>query len=96
MHKKIGRRNLFAAECENVGFSRNQILTALEAHRIVDVCDQTGARGKKYAESGSSGWQQIVAVLAHCYKMKNPDLPDACQITIKISVIQTKPWIHVW
>ena len=76
---------LFAAECENVGFSRNQILTALEAHRIVDVCDQTGARVKNMLSQVRRDGSRLWLFLAHCYKMKNPDLPDACQITIKIS-----------
>lgn len=77
----------FAQTCQVIDTSRNQILEAVKGFRELDVRNGEGARTHnlihQIRNDGADKW----LFLAHCYKMKNPDLPQKEELTIDVKGI---------
>lgn len=75
----------FADTCEKIGFAENILMTALAPFRSVDVHNQNGVRVSnmlsQLRDDGDNKW----LFLAHCNKMRNPDLPQREDLRIRIS-----------
>ena len=73
-----------AKKCERIPFSKCGVLEALQTDRVVDVRDSPGRAGGKSAVSDAPGRDRIWLFLAHCYPMKNPDLPRREELRIEV------------
>lgn len=74
----------FAASCEIIGFAENLLTSALLPVRTVDVHNQDGVRVSNMLYQMRQDSDRKWLFLAHCMPMKNPDIPNREDLTIRI------------
>lgn len=74
----------FAASCETIGFAENLLTSALLPVRTVDVHNQDGVRVSNMLYQMRQDTDRKWLFLAHCNPMKNPDIPNREELTIRI------------
>ena len=82
--KESGEAAELAKKCERIPFSKCGVLEALQTDRVVDVRDSRGARAENLLYQMRRDGNRIWLFLAHCYPMKNPDLPRREELRIEV------------
>lgn len=75
----------FAETCERIGFAENLLTSALLPVRLVDVHNQHGVRVNNMLYQMRQDNDRKWLFLAHCNRMRNQDLPNREDLTIKVT-----------